>query len=104
MSYALTFLGILCKGLFAAFPILARLIALILLNGLLIGRMEGWRRSDAIYHAFINATTVGYGDFRPTQGTAKVLSVLNAFLGLLLTGIFVGTGVYAVERALQLTP
>ena len=103
MSYAVTFLDYLLKGLAGVAPILLPLIALILSNGLLIGRLEGWRRGDAIYHAFINATTVGYGDFRPTRGPAKVLAVLNAFLGLLLTGVFVGTGVYAVESAFRLS-
>ena len=78
------------------------MLLLIVINGLLIGRIEGWRRGDALYHALINATTVGYGDFRPTKGVAKFLSVLNAFMGLLLTGIFVGAGVYAVEGAMPL--
>lgn len=91
-------------ALFVMSPILLVLVGMIALNGLIIGRLQGWKAGDALYHAFINATTVGYGDFRPTQGTAKFLSVLNAFLGLLLTGVFVGAGVYAVEVAVQLSP
>ncbi|OWU78032.1 hypothetical protein ATO3_02010 [Marinibacterium profundimaris] len=91
-------------GLTALSPILLTLVALIVINGLIIGRLQGWSRGDAIYHAFINATTVGYGDFRPTHGLAKVLSVVNAFLGLLLTGVFVGAGVFAVELAVQIAP
>ncbi len=102
MSYALEFLRLLSAGLLTTAPVLVPLMGVIVVNGLIIGRLEGWRRGDAIYHAFINATTVGYGDFRPTRGWAKVLSVFNAFLGLLLTGIFVGTGVYAVEAVLKL--
>ena len=101
MTYAFTFLEYLSKGLLGVAPILLPLIVLIVTNGILIGRIEGWRRGDAIYHAFINATTVGYGDLRPTRGKTKALAVLNAFLGLLLTGIFVGTGVYAVDAALR---
>ena len=101
MSYALTFLEYITKGLSGTAPILLPLIILIVANGILIGRLEGWRRGDAIYHAFINATTVGYGDLRPTRGVTKALAVVNAFLGLLLTGMFVGTGVYAVDAALR---
>ena len=102
MAYALEFIRVLSAGLATASPVLLPLLVLILLNGLIIGRLEGWQRGDSIYHAFINATTVGYGDFRPTRGWAKVLSVFNAFLGLLLTGIFVGAGVYAVESVLKM--
>lgn len=102
MAYALSFTELLMEAVLRLAPILAALLAGIIANGLLIGRLEGWRMGDALYHAFINATTVGYGDFRPTRGVAKLLSVLNAFLGLLLTGIFVGAGVYAVEKALDL--
>ncbi|MBB93930.1 MAG: Ion channel protein [Rhodobacteraceae bacterium] len=94
----------LALGLTALSPILLTLLALIAVNGLAIGRLQGWSRADSLYHAFINATTVGYGDFRPTVGMAKVLSVLNAFLGLLLTGVFVGVGVWAVELAVQEYP
>ena len=86
MTYALTFLEYLSKGLTGVAPILLPLIILIVSNGVLIGRLEGWRRGDAIYHAFINATTVGYGDFRPTRGTTKFLAVVNAFLGLIVNG------------------
>ena len=95
-------LRLLSAGLLTTAPVIVPLMGVIVVNGLVIGRLEGWQRSDAIYHAFINATTAGYGYFRPTKGWAKVLSVFNAFLGLLLTGIFVGTGVYAVETVLKL--
>ncbi|MEP4878354.1 MAG: potassium channel family protein [Tateyamaria sp.] len=98
MSYTWVFFFYLADVLTRLAPIVLSLIAVIITNGLAIGRLEGWKRGDALYHAFINATTVGYGDFRPTLGTSKILSVLNAFLGLLFTGIFVGAGVYAVEK------
>jgi voltage-gated potassium channel len=102
MTSALEFIRLLSAGLATVAPVVLPLLLLILVNGLIIGRLEGWQRGDAIYHAFINATTVGYGDFQPTRGWAKALSVFNAFLGLLLTGIFVGTGVYAVETVLKM--
>ena len=99
MIYTWTFFTTFADVLLRLGPIVLVLIAFITANGLVIGRIEGWRRGDALYHAFINATTVGYGDLRPTRGVSKFLAVLNAFLGLLFTGIFVGAGVYAVEKA-----
>ncbi len=102
MEYTWTFFGIFADVLARLSPLLGSLIVLIVLNGLVIGRLEGWKRGDALYHAFINATTVGYGDMRPTRGSSKILAVLNAFVGLLLTGIVVGGGVYSVERTYAL--
>ena len=102
MEYTWTFFGIFLDALVRLAPLLGCLLLIIVVNGLTIGRLEGWRRSDALYHAFINATTVGYGDLHPSRGPSKVLAVLNAFVGLLLTGIVVGGGVYSVERTYAL--
>ena len=74
------------------------LLLLIAILGLVIGRLEGWSRGDAIYHAFINATTVGYGDLRPTHPLAKALAIVIAFVGLVLAGVVVALGVYAFEH------
>lgn len=52
-------------------PVLISLLLAIALTGHVIGRLEKWSRIDAFYHAFINATTVGYGDFRPTKDCAR---------------------------------
>jgi voltage-gated potassium channel len=41
------------------------MMLIIVALGLLLGRLEGWPRLEALYQAFINATTVGYGDFHP---------------------------------------
>ncbi|WP_179583013.1 potassium channel family protein [Tunturiibacter gelidoferens] len=35
------------------------------------------------YWAFVTATTVGYGDFRPTKRRSKLIAILTAVLGLL---------------------
>ena len=81
-------------------PIIVFLILLIGLIGFAIGRIERWSLSAAIYHAFINATTVGYGDLRPTKPRSKVLAVVNAFVGLILTGIIVAIGLRAAVIAM----
>ncbi|MGV6847199.1 MAG: ion channel [Marinibacterium sp.] len=104
MPNTIVFFVTFAKGLAVLSPILAALLGIVVINGLIIGRREGWRRGDALYHAFINATTVGYGDFRPTTGLTKTLAILNAFVGLLLTGVFVGVGVFAVQVAVGVPP
>ena len=66
MEFTLAFLRVFASDILHASPIFALLLLLILLIGFLIGRIEGWSAFDSFYHAFINATTVGYGDFRPS--------------------------------------
>ena len=58
-------------------------------------------KMDALYYAFITATTVGYGDYRPSQRSGKILAIVIAFAGLLLTGIIVAIGVKAASAAFQ---
>ena len=82
-------------------PILAFLILCICFMGYIIGRIEGWSRYDALYHAFINATTVGYGDFRPTKKLSKMLAVATAFVGIVFTGIVVAIGIHASDQAFK---
>ncbi|WP_413848531.1 ion channel [Tateyamaria sp.] len=50
------------------------------------------------------ATTVGYGDLRPPWLSSRTLAVMKAFVGLLLAGVFVGTGVHSVEMAVKAIP
>ena len=88
-------------GLFYAAPLLLFLMLLIAFLGQLIGKREGWSRTDTLYYSFITATTVGYGDFKPTTNFGKYMAIAIAFLGLLLTGIFVALGVKAGTVAFQ---
>jgi preprotein translocase subunit Sss1 len=99
MDFTLTFVGVFLSDLAYAGPILACLLLLIGLIGYAIGRIEGWAASDALYHAFINATTVGYGDFRPTRKTSKALAISLAFVGLVLTGMVVAIALHAADYA-----
>ena len=40
-------------------------------------------RGDLYYHSFMTMTTVGYGDFVPSTGSAKTLALLEGILGQL---------------------
>ena len=102
MDFTLHFLRVFASDLLYAAPLLLFLLALIGLVGLSIGRIEGWSISDALYHAFINATTVGYGDFRPGKKPAKLLAVVLAFVGLVFTGMVVAIALHAADYAFGL--
>ena len=99
MEFTLDFLRLFFLDLLYASPVLVFLVVLISFIGGTIGRIEGWSRSDALYHAFINATTVGYGDFLPTKKVSKLLAVVLAFVGLVFTGMIVAIALHAVDYA-----
>ena len=96
----ITFLKQLGIGLWLTFPLLLSLAAAITLLGQTVGRKEGWSRFDSFYWSFITATTVGYGDIRPVKRRSRILAILIAFLGLVLTGIVIAVAVRAASLAL----
>lgn len=85
--------------LWEAAPVLLSLLITIGLLAVAIGRQQGLSVGDSLYLGFITATTVGYGDLRPTHPRGKVLAIVIAFLGLVLTGIIVALSVHAVATA-----
>ena len=97
MEFTLEFLRVFFIDLRYAGPLLVSLLLLIGFIGYIIGRIEGWSLSDSLYHAFINATTVGYGDFRPANKRAKYLAVMLAFVGLVFTGMVVAIALHAAN-------
>lgn len=97
MEFTFTFLHIFFLDLIYASPIIVFLALMISLIGYRIGRIEGWTPTDALYHAFINATTVGYGDFRPSKGRTKLLAVALAITGLIFTGMIVAIALHAAN-------
>lgn len=82
-------------------PLLLTLAGLIAGLGWVIGRRESWTLADSFYYAFVTATTVGYGDFRPATTGSKYLAIVVALLGLVLTGIMVAIAVHALELTLK---
>jgi voltage-gated potassium channel len=99
MEFTYYFLYEFLLDILHASPILIFLLFLIGLIGYRIGSIEGWSTSDALYHAFINATTVGYGDFRPTKKRSKILAIVLAFVGLVFTGMIVAIALHAANYA-----
>ena len=96
----ITFLKEFGTGLWLTFPLLFSLTAVIVVLGQLIGKKEGWTHLDSFYWSFITATTVGYGDLRPTRTPSRLGAILIAFLGLLLSGIIIAIAVRSGTVAL----
>jgi len=95
MEFTFTFIKLFFYGLNLAAPLLISLIILITVFGQLVGKREGWTQFDALYWAFITATTVGYGDIRPITPASKVLSIFIALIGMIFTGIMVALAIHA---------
>ena len=76
------------------------LVAVIVLAGVLISRFDRIPLEDAIYFAFITAFTVGFGDVAPRSRGARVVTVILAFLGVLLVGVAVSVAVHALNIVL----
>ncbi len=98
-SVPLGFLRTFSIGLLHASPILIFLTLLIVLMGQIVGKEEGWSKADALYFSFITASTVGYGDLRPTTPLSKVLAVSIGFVGVIFTGIVTAIGLHAAQSA-----
>ncbi len=80
-------------------PVIIFLLAIIILLGMRVAKMEGWSRSQGIYCAFITATTVGYGVVHPTKPKTRTICVIIAFVGLILTGILVAMAFESLQSA-----
>jgi len=100
MDFTLDYLQLFFLSLTLAWPLLASAALLIILLGMIVGLHESWRRFDAVYWAFITATTVGYGDIRPIKTLSRVLSILIALIGMTFTGILVALAIYAATTAI----
>ena len=88
-------------GLWLTLPVLLSLAAVITLLGLWGGRKEGWSPFDSFYWSFITASTVGYGDIHPVKRGTRILALLIALLGVVLTGMIIAVAVQAMTVALR---
>lgn len=97
MEFTFTFVETFLLAIQLGAPLFAALVFDIVLLGLLVGHFEKWRRREAIYWAFITATTVGYGDFRPAKGISRFFAIVIAVHGLIFFAIL---GSIAVQATL----
>src|SRR5689334_5827523 len=83
-------------GLRVVWPILSGLLVLIVSLGLIIGWIEGWRPSDALYFSFVSGLTIGYGDLVPKTLITRSLAVLIGLCGVLFTAVVAAVAVRAL--------
>jgi len=96
----ITFMKEFGLGVWVTLPLLLSLGLCITILGQIAGKVEGWRPFDSFYWAFITATTVGYGDIRPTKPASRLIAIVIGLMGLSLTGILVAVAVHAGTLAL----
>lgn len=95
-----TFLKNFVFDLWVAFPLLLSLAVVVTALGQIVGKKEGWSPFDGLYWSFITATTVGYGDLRPTKRSSRIIAIVIALVGFMLTGILVAVAVHSATLAL----
>ena len=104
MEITFTFIREFLVTMYHVSPLVIYLTLQIAILGLVIGRIEKWSHIDALYFAFITATTVGYGDFRPDNNLSKAMAICIALTGVLFTGLIVAIGLQAAAVAFSGLP
>lgn len=101
MDFTLTFIKIFYTGIVLLIPMLSLFLCAILGLGVIVGKLEKWNTFDSLYWSFITATTVGYGDIRPSGKLARCLSIIIALSGLIFTGLVIAVALQAVMLTLN---
>ena len=83
------------------FPIWGGLVILISLIGVWMASLESLPISEGLYFAWVTATTVGYGDISPTSRLSQFVAILDAIVGIVLTGIIVSIALNAAKLSIQ---
>lgn len=102
MDFTFTFIQIFLWGIYLMAPVIFLMSLIIISLGLIVGRMESWTKSDALYWAFITALTIGYGDIKPLKRRSRILSIILGTFGIMLTGILVAITVEASSDTFQM--
>jgi hypothetical protein len=87
----------LVQQLRVVWPILSGILVVMVGSGLAIWRIEGWRIDEALYFTFVTGLTIGYGDFTPKHVSARLLSLVIGFAGIVLTGLVAAISVQALN-------
>ena len=103
MGFTIRFLILFAGTLLIVLPVITFLSGIMLVAAFQVKKLEKWTTFDTLYFAFVTATTVGYGDYRPKSKKARIFSILIALTGLVSTGIMVSAAMSSVTKALQFT-
>ena len=75
---------------------------IIVICGIMIARFDNLSRQDGVYFAFLTAFTVGLWDVIPKSVATRFITIILAFIGLILIVILVGVAVHALEISLNM--
>jgi len=103
LGFTVRFIIIFFALLTIVLPVFLFLFAVIALAARGVKKEEHWTLFNTIYFAFVTATTVGYGDYRPSTKKARIFSIIIALTGLITTGIMVSSAMLAVQKAFEFT-
>ena len=89
----------LVRQLRVVWPIFSGILLAMVGSGLLIGRIEGWRVSEALYFTFVTGLTIGCGDFTPQHFVTRLLAVAIGSAGIVLAGLIAPVAVESLRAA-----
>ena len=81
--------------------VLVGLLALLVLGGVTISRVESLALGDGIYFAFITGLSIGYGDIAPVTAWGRVVSVFIGLIGMVFTGVTVAVATRSLADAVR---
>ena len=103
MEFTLDFARMFAIGLSYTASLLVSLMMITVVLGHIVVRLEKWSGLDAMYYAFITATTVGYGDYHPRKKPSRFLAIVIALVGIVFTGIVFAVALHAGQHAFEET-
>lgn len=100
-GFSIDFVHTFLVGMMLIAPVILFLTVLVVGLGQVVGRIESWSRFNAFYWSLVTAMTVGYGDITPSKTSTKLLSLVIAFIGLILGGISVSIALEAAKISFE---
>jgi hypothetical protein len=74
-------------------------LMVVIVGGLIIGRLEGWSVCDSIYYSLVTASTIGLGDFSPQTKGGRIMAIIMIPTLVAAAGeVLAGIGLTLVER------
>lgn len=101
MEFIITFIELFYWSIILVAPLLICLGLLVVILGQIVAVIEKWDKFNGLYWSLITATTVGYGDIKPTKKRSKSLAIVIAFVGLVFTGIMIAVALKAATVSLE---
>jgi uncharacterized membrane protein len=80
------------------------LFVLLVIDAAMIAYVEEMSFANALYFTFVTGLTVGYGDIAPATHIGRILAILTALQGILITGLIVAVAVFAVKETMEHPP